>query len=69
MEGAVQVLVAANPEQVKGTEDGVVNPTVGRYLEDLVNGNNAYEDPVINGPDHHCTGLTSFPDGFLLRVN
>lgn len=49
MEGAVQGLVPANPEQGKGTEDGVVSPTAGRYLEDLVNGNNAYEDPVING--------------------
>lgn len=35
MEGSVQGLVAANPEQRKGTEDGVVGPTAGRYLEDL----------------------------------
>lgn len=44
----MQGLVAAYPEKGKGTEDGVANPTAGRYLEELAKGNNACEDPVRN---------------------
>lgn len=45
----MQALAAEHPEKGKGTEDGVANPTAGRYLEDLANGKHAYEDPVRNG--------------------
>lgn len=70
MEGAVQGLVAANSEQGKGTEVGVVNPTAGRYLEDLVNGNNAYEDPVRNRLQLIITqALQVFSTGLLLRIS
>lgn len=70
MEGAVQGLVAARQEQDKGTEDGVANPTAGRYLENLANGNNAYEDPVRNGLwIIIAQALQAFPAGHLLRMN
>lgn len=67
MEGAVQGLVAAHPEQGKGT---VAKLTAGRYLEDLVDGNNAYEDPVRNGLQIIIAqALQVFPAGLLLRIN
>lgn len=61
--------MTANPEQGKGTEDGVVNPTAGRYL-DLIDGINAYEDPVRKELwIIIAQALQVFPTGLLLRIN
>lgn len=61
---------AANPEERKGTEDGLVNPTAFRYLEDLVNGNDAYEDPVRNELRIIIAqALEVLPAGLLLGIN
>lgn len=61
---------AANPEEGKDTEDGLVNPTAFRYLEDLVNGNDAYEDPVRNELwIIIAQALEVLPAGLLLGIN
>ena len=54
----------------KSTEDGVANPTADRYLEDLANGNNAYEDPVRNGVQIFSSqALQVFSAGLSPRIN
>lgn len=61
--------MAVPPEKGKGTEDGVANPTAGRYLEYLANGNNAYEDPVRNGVQVISSqALQVFPAGLSPRI-